>query len=72
MVVSFSAGEPGNLVAITFRATYKQIFEENLLQSAIRLHLGQKYMLQQDNAPKYRAETIKKWLEEKKKKRLVF
>ena len=48
----FSAAGTGRLVRIEAkinRAKYIEIFDENLLQSAQDLRLGQRFTLQQDN-----------------------
>ncbi len=40
----------------------KDILDENLLQSALDLRLGQMFIFQQDNNPKHTAKTTKVWL----------
>ncbi len=40
----------------------KDILDENLLQSALDLRLGQMFIFQQDNDPKHTAKTTKVWL----------
>jgi transposase len=54
---SFSAAGTGRL-------KYKEILDENLLQSAQDLRLGQRYTFQQDNDPKHTAKTSYKWFRE--------
>ena len=44
------------------RAKYREIFDENLLQSPQDLRLGQRFAFQQDNDPKHTAKTTRKWL----------
>ena len=43
-------------------AKYREILDENLLQSTQDLRLGQRFTFQQDNAPEYTAVTTKEWL----------
>uniref|UniRef100_A0A8C1FTT5 Nuclear transcription factor, X-box binding 1 n=1 Tax=Cyprinus carpio carpio TaxID=630221 RepID=A0A8C1FTT5_CYPCA len=43
-------------------AKYRDILDENLLQSAQDLRLGQRFTLQQDNGPKHTAKITKEWL----------
>ena len=60
----FSAHGPGRLVRIrgTMNAAlYKEILEENLLQSARQLRLCRGFVFQQDNDPKHTAKVIKAW-----------
>ncbi len=60
----FPAHGPGRLVRIrgTMNAAlYKEILEENLLQSARQLCLCQGFIYQQDNDPKHTAKVIKAW-----------
>ncbi len=61
----FSAAGTGQLVAIEGKmnaAKYRDILDENLLQSAQDLRLGQKFTFQQDNDPKHTAKIMKEWL----------
>ncbi|MGH0192663.1 UNVERIFIED_CONTAM: hypothetical protein FKN15_020622 [Acipenser sinensis] len=44
---------------------YRQILEENLLQSAKDLILGRRFTFQQDNDPKYTAKATLEWLKNK-------
>ena len=44
-------------------AKYREILDENLLQSAQDLRLGQRFTFQQDNNPKHTAKTM--WLRHK-------
>ena len=47
------------------RAKYREILDENLLQSAQDLRLWQRFTFQQDNDPKHRAITTQEWLRDK-------
>ncbi len=61
----FSAAGTGRLVAIEGNmnaAKYRDILDENLLQSAQDLRLGQRFTFQQDNDPKHTAKITKEWL----------
>ncbi|KAK3535038.1 hypothetical protein QTP70_002214 [Hemibagrus guttatus] len=52
----FSAAGTGRLVRIEGKmnaAMYRDILDENLLQSTLDLRLGQRFIFQQDNDPKY-------------------
>ncbi|XP_064869707.1 solute carrier family 22 member 13-like [Oncorhynchus nerka] len=44
------------------RAKYREILDENLLQSAQDLILGQRFTFHQDNDPKHTAKTTQEWL----------
>ncbi|CDQ73994.1 unnamed protein product [Oncorhynchus mykiss] len=44
------------------RAKYREILDENLLQSAQDLRLGRRFTFQQDNDPKHTAKTTQEWL----------
>ena len=44
---------------------YREIFDENLLQSAQDLRLGRRFTFQQDNAPKHTANKMQEWLLDK-------
>ncbi len=60
----FSAAGTGRLVAIEGKmkaAKYRDILDENLLQSAQHLRLGRRFTFQQDNDPKHSAK-IMEWL----------
>jgi transposase len=46
-------------------AKYRKILDENLLQSAQDLRLGQGFTFQQDNDPKHTAKTKQDWLRDK-------
>ncbi len=55
----------GRLVAIEGKmnaAKYRDILDENLLQSAQDLRLGRRFTFQQDNDPKHTAKITKEWL----------
>ncbi len=57
----FSAAGTGRLVAIEGKmnaAKYRDILDENLLQSAQDLRLGRRFTFQQDNDPKYTAKIM--------------
>ena len=61
----FSAAWTGRLVGIEAkmnRAKYREILDENLLQSAQDLRLGKRFTFQQDNNPKHTAKTTQEWL----------
>ena len=47
------------------REKYRAILDENLLQSAQDLRLGQMLTFQQDNDPKHSAKTTEEWLRDK-------
>uniref|UniRef100_A0AAZ3Q3T6 Tc1-like transposase DDE domain-containing protein n=1 Tax=Oncorhynchus tshawytscha TaxID=74940 RepID=A0AAZ3Q3T6_ONCTS len=47
------------------RAKYREILDENLLQSAQDLRLGQWFTFQQDNDPKHTAKITQEWLQDK-------
>jgi hypothetical protein len=44
------------------RAKYREILDENLLQSAQDLRPGRTFTFQQDNDPKHTAKTTQEWL----------
>ena len=46
-------------------AKYREILEENLLQSALDLRLGRTFTFQQDKDPKHTAKTTQEWLRRK-------
>uniref|UniRef100_A0A8C8LNS2 Uncharacterized protein n=1 Tax=Oncorhynchus tshawytscha TaxID=74940 RepID=A0A8C8LNS2_ONCTS len=46
-------------------AKYREILDENLLQSAPDLRLGQRFTFQQHNNPKHTARTMQEWLQDK-------
>ena len=61
----FSAAGTGRLVRIEGRmnaAMYRDILDDNLLQSALDLGLGRRFIFQQDNDPKHTAKITKEWL----------
>jgi hypothetical protein len=49
----------------TNEAKYREILDENLLQSAQDLRLGQRFTFQQDNNSKHTAKTTQEWLQDK-------
>ncbi|MGH0145253.1 UNVERIFIED_CONTAM: hypothetical protein FKN15_004921 [Acipenser sinensis] len=64
-----SAAGTRHLVKIEGRmdgAKYREILQENLLQSAKKLKLGRKFTFQQDNDPKHKAKATLEWLKNKK------
>uniref|UniRef100_A0AAQ4PT98 Transposase Tc1-like domain-containing protein n=1 Tax=Gasterosteus aculeatus aculeatus TaxID=481459 RepID=A0AAQ4PT98_GASAC len=61
----FSAGGTGRLVRTEGKmnaAMYRDILDENMLQSALDLRLGRRFIFQQDNDPKHTAKIPKEWL----------
>ncbi|KAG2464974.1 TCB1 transposase, partial [Polypterus senegalus] len=63
----FSAAGTGRLVRIKGKMTaamYRDILDENLLQSALDLRLGRQFIFQQDNGPKHTAKISKEWLQD--------
>ncbi|KAG2468538.1 TCB1 transposase, partial [Polypterus senegalus] len=57
----------GRLVRIKGKMTaamYRDILDENLLQSALDLRLGRRVIFQQDNDPKHTAKIPKEWLQD--------
>ena len=44
---------------------YREILDENLLQSTQDLRLGRRFTFQQGNDPKHTAKTMQEWLWEK-------
>ncbi len=61
----FFSCRTGRLVAIEGKmnaAKYRDILDENLLQSAQDLRLGRRFTFQQDNDPKHTAKITKEWL----------
>jgi hypothetical protein len=66
--VFFSVSGTGRLFifpSILTKAKYKEILDENLLQSAQDLRLGQRFTFQQNNDPKHKAKTMQEWLRDK-------
>ena len=64
----FSVAGTGRLVRHEGKmneAQYREILDENLLQSAQDLRLGKRYTFQQDNDPKHTARTMQEWLRDK-------
>ena len=60
ILTSFPAAGTGRLVRIKGKmngAKYKEILDENLLQSAQDLRLGLRFTFQQQNDPKHTAKT---------------
>ncbi|CAB1453064.1 unnamed protein product [Pleuronectes platessa] len=60
----FSSAGTGKLVRIEGKADgakYREILEENLMQSAKDLRLGRRFIFQQDNDPKHTARATKEW-----------
>ena len=68
LLVCFSAAGTGRLVRIEGKmngAKYREILDENLLQSSQDLRLGLRLAFQQDNKPKHIAKTTHEWLRDK-------
>ena len=64
----FSAAWTGSRVRIRGKMKgekYREILDENLLQSAQDLRLGRRFTLQQDNDTKHTAKTMQEWLHDK-------
>ena len=64
----FSAAGTGRLVRIKEklnRAMYREILDENLLQSAQEVILEQRFTFQQDIYPMHTAQTTQEWLRDK-------
>ncbi|KAG2466651.1 TCB1 transposase, partial [Polypterus senegalus] len=62
-----SSAGTGRLVRVKGKMTaemYRHILDENLLQSAPDLRLGQQFFFQQDNDPKHTAKISKEWLQD--------
>ena len=59
----FLVAGTGRLIRI--RAKYREILDENLLQSAQDFRLGRRFTFQQDNDPKHTAKTMQEWLRDK-------
>ncbi|KAG2461631.1 TCB1 transposase, partial [Polypterus senegalus] len=63
----FSVAGTGRLVRIKGKMTaamYRDILDENLLQSTLDLRLGRRFIFQQDNIPKHTAKISKEWLQD--------
>ncbi|KAG2466461.1 TCB1 transposase, partial [Polypterus senegalus] len=63
----FSAVRTGRLVRIKGKMTaamYRDVLDENLLQSAPDLRLGRRFIIQQDNDHKHTAKISKEWLQD--------
>ena len=63
-----SAAGTGRLVRIEGKmngAKYRELLDENLLQSAKDLRLGRRFTFQQDKDPKHTAKTTQEWLQDK-------
>ena len=64
----FSAAGTGRLVRIEAKmngAKYREILDENLLQSAQDLRLGRRFTFHQDNDPKHTAKATQEWILDK-------
>ena len=64
----FSAAGTGRLDRIEGKmngAKYREILDENLLQSTHDLILGRRFTYQHDNNPKHTAKTTQEWLRDK-------
>ncbi|KAF7645015.1 hypothetical protein LDENG_00211660 [Lucifuga dentata] len=65
----FAAGGPGNLTVIDGlmnSSVYQSILDEHVMASARKLHLGTKWILQQDNDPKRSSKSTVEWLQKKR------
>ena len=51
-------GRPVRIEGKLYEAKYREILDENLLQSAQDLRLGRRFTFQQDNDPKHTAKTM--------------
>ncbi|KAG2466997.1 TCB1 transposase, partial [Polypterus senegalus] len=63
----FSVSGTGRLARIMGKMTaamYRDILDKNLLQTALDLRLGRRFIFQQDNDPKHTAKISKKWLQD--------
>ena len=63
-----SVARTGRLVRIEGKMNgvkYREILDENLLESAQDLRLGRRFTFQQDNDPKHTAKTTQVWLWDK-------
>ena len=64
----FSSAGTGKIVRIVGKmdgAKYRDILEENLLESARELRLGRRFTFQQDNDPKHKAKSTMEWFKNK-------
>ena len=64
----FSAAGTGRLVRVEAKmnvAKYREILDENLLQSTQVLRLRRRLTFQQDNNPKHTAKATQEWLRDK-------
>uniref|UniRef100_A0A8C8K4I5 Tc1-like transposase DDE domain-containing protein n=1 Tax=Oncorhynchus tshawytscha TaxID=74940 RepID=A0A8C8K4I5_ONCTS len=64
----FSSAGTGKMVKIDGKmdgAKYRTILEENLMESAKDLRLGQRFVFQQDNDPKHKAQSTMEWFKNK-------
>ena len=64
-MVALTLSSPDKLDGKMNRAKYREILDENLLQSAQDLRLGRRFTSQQDNDPKHTAKTMQEWLRDK-------
>jgi hypothetical protein len=58
-------GRPVRIGAKMNEANYREILDDNMLQSAQHLRLGQRFTFLQDNDPKYTTKTTQEWLRDK-------
>jgi hypothetical protein len=64
----FSVAGTGRLVQIEGKMNgeqYREILDDNLLQSAQDLRLGRRFTFQQDNNPKLTAKSTQEWLRDR-------
>ena len=67
-VAMFLTAGTGRLVRIEGKmngAKYREVIDENRLQSAQDLRLGKRFIFHQDNDPKHTAKTTQEWLQDK-------
>ena len=68
---SAATGELVRIEDIMDGAKHRRILDENLLESAMNLKLGQRFTFHQDNDPKHKAKPTLEWLNNFNKKTRV-